>query len=371
MTMSISLGTISVRTVDAGTTVLDIHGNIDNGFAPILSNTHSRFAATVRNILLNFADVPQVSISGMNTLVIFFFQARQRGQRIRAYGLNGAHRQIFRLTRLDEVMPLFQQESDALYANTGDGGSVSAHPERVQPVAVSGWASPIDGLRVEGIPEIAMNINVQGRETTGPIRGFGALWEKKYRLRLNRPESAPEEVIRVWKERFASFWPPGNYVYPSRGAVLTPGTAALLNLALPGGLVLATGIYVIYSDETSFSFISARGHILSAWIIFRAFRDEHPGTIIEVAALLRASDPLFELGFHLGAAAQEDHFWEYTLQAVARAFQTTGAVEQQARCVDPHLQWSGWRNIWYNAGIRSGLAMPGFLLKKIAKKMSG
>lgn len=370
--MAISPGTISVRTVDAGTTVLDIHGNVDSGFAPILSTIHSGVATTVRNILLNFTDVAQVSISGMNTLVIFFFQATQRGQRIVAYGLNNAHRQIFRLTRLDEVMPLFQQENDALSADAGGGrDSGPAHPQRVQPVSVPGWASPIEGLCVEGIPEMAMNINVQGRETTGPIRGFGALWEKKYRLRLSRPDSAPEEVIGVWKERFASFWPPGNYVYPSRGAALTPGTAALLNLALPGGLVLATGIYVIYGDETSFSFISARGHVLSAWIIFSAFRDERPGTIIEVAALLRASDPLFELGFHLGAAAQEDHFWEYTLQAVARAFQTTGAVEQEARCIDPHLQWSAWGNIWYNAGIRSGLAMPGFLLKKITKKMSG
>jgi hypothetical protein len=109
---------------------------------------------------------------------------------------------------------------------------------------------------------------------------------------------------------------------------------------------------------------------VSGWIIFNAFRDERPGTIIEVIALLRAGDPLFELGFHLGAAAQEDSFWNYTLQALARNFQTSGKVEQEARCIDPHLQWSAWRNLWYNAGIRSGLAMPLFLMKKFTKRKS-
>ena len=360
--------TISVRTVDPETTILDIRGNLDSEFMEVLSNIQRQIAVSVKIILLNFTAMGQVSIIGINTLVIFFFQTRQRGQRVMAFGYTAEHRQIFRLTRIDEIMPLFKQESDALKAGTeAFGCPVLLCNEPLHPLSVPGWATPISGLWVENIPERAMNINVQGRQTTGPIRGFGALWEKRYRLRLNHSDISPEEVIRVWKERFPSFWPPGNYIYPSRGEALTPGTAAVLNLALPGGLAVSPGIYVIYSDETSFSFISARGHILSAWIIFSAYRDERPGTIIEVIALLRASDPLFELGFHLGAAAQEDHFWNHTQQAVARYFQTTGTVEQEARCVDPHLQWSGWRNIWYNAAIRSGLAMPLFLLNNFTK----
>jgi len=360
--------TISVRTVDPETTILDIRGNLDSEFMEVLSNIQRQIAVSVKIILLNFTAMGQVSIIGINTLVIFFFQTRQRGQRIMALGYTAEHRQIFRLTRIDEIMPLFKQESDALKAGTeASGCPVLPCTEPLQPLSVPGWATPISGLWVENIPERAMSINVQGRQTTGPIRGFGALWEKRYRLRLNRANISPEEVIRVWKERFPSFWPPGNFIYPSRGEALTPGTAAVLNLALPGGLVLSTGIYVIYSDETSFSFIGALGHIVSGWIIFKAVRDKSPGTIIEVAALLRAGDPLFELGFHLGAAAQEDSFWDYTLQALARDFQTTGKVEQEARCVDQHLQWGAWRNIWYNAAIRSGLAMPSFLLNKFTK----
>lgn len=363
--------TISVRTINPETTILDIRGNADSAFAEALNNIHRQIADSVRRILLNFSDVVQLSIIGINAMVIFFFQAKQRRQQMMVFGLTDAHRQIFHLVRLDEVVPLLQQEDDALAADTeARGGSVSPHPGSVQLITVPGWAPPISGLHVEGIPETAMRINVQGRETTGPIRGFGALWEKSYRLRLNRPDIGPEEVIHLWRERFASFWPPGNYVYPSRGEALMPGTAAVLNLALPGGLVLSTGIYVIYRDETSFSFIGALGHILSGWIIFSAFRDERPGTIIEVIALLRAGDPLFELGFRLGAAAQEDHFWHYTLQALAGNFQTSGRVEQQARCIDPHLQWAAWKNVWYNAAVRSGLAMPGFLLKKLINSKS-
>jgi anti-anti-sigma regulatory factor len=363
--------TISVRKIEPATIILDIHGNADSSLEQNLNSLHNQMAATNRIILLNFTDAGQVSITGINGLAIYFFQAKERGRRVMAYGLKAAYRQIFRLTRIDEIMPLFKQESDALSASKLErGASLLPNHESAQTVSVPRWAVPVDALRIEGIPETAMRINVEGRETTGPIRGFGVLWEKRYRLRLSPPGIGPEEVISVWRDRFASFWPPGNAVYPSRGAALNPGTVAVLNLALPGGLVLSTGIYVIYSDETSFSFIGALGHIVSGWIIFNAFRDERPGTIIEVIALLRAGDPLFELGFHLGAAAQEDSFWNYTLQALARNFQTSGKVEQEARCIDPHLQWSAWRNLWYNAGIRSGLAMPLFLMKKFTKRKS-
>ncbi|MCK7506993.1 MAG: hypothetical protein MZV70_25005 [Desulfobacterales bacterium] len=37
---------------------------------------------------------------------------------------------------------------------------------------------------------------------------------------------------------------------------------------MPGGLVLATGLMVIHADDTSFSFMTAEGHILSGWITF-------------------------------------------------------------------------------------------------------
>lgn len=366
--MSLIQCTITLRMVDAATIIMDIRGNAESGFVQTIGNISHELTDSVRTIVLNFSEVGQISITGINALVVFFFQEKQRRRQIKAFGLTNEHRQIFRLTRIDEVMPLFQREDDALSFDKGDRrGLVLPPAENIQPVSGVGWALPIDTLHVEGIPETAMSINVRGRETTGPIRGFGALWEKSYRLRLNRPDIGPEEVVGVWKNRFSTFWPPGNFVYPSHGAALTPGTAAVLNLAMPGKLVLSTGIYVIYSDDTSFSFIGALGHVVSGWIIFKAIRDERPGTIIEVVALLRAGDPLFELGFHLGAAAQEDRFWDYTLQALARDFQTTGRVEQRARCIDGHLQWSAWKNLWYNAAIRSGLAMPWFLLKNYTR----
>ncbi len=117
-----------------------------------------------------------------------------------------------------------------------------------------------------------MNINVHGRRISSPVNGFGRLWEKKYRLRLHDTDLEPRQIISLWRSEFAAFWPKGNHLFTSENASIAPGTTALLNLALPGGLVLATGLTVIYADDTSFSFMTAEGHILSGWITFSCFR---------------------------------------------------------------------------------------------------
>jgi hypothetical protein len=208
-----------------------------------------------------------------------------------------------------------------------------------------------------------MNINVDGRRTSNPVEGFGRLWEKRYRLCLHDTDLDPRQIVSLWRSEFPDFWPKGNYLFPSGNASIAPGTTALLNLTLPGGLVLATGLMVIYADDTSFSFMTAQGHILSGWITFRCFR-KNGSTFIEVHPLFRASDTLMELGFRFGAAAQEDQFWHETLGNLARRLGTHGEVAQQNILVDPNIQWNRFANIRYSAAIRSTLYMPVYLLKK-------
>ncbi len=71
-----------------------------------------------------------------------------------------------------------------------------------------------------------------------------------------------------------------------------------------------------------------------------------------------------ELGFRLGAAAQEDRFWHETLGNLARRLGTHGDVAQQNVLIDPDIQWRRFANLRYSAAIRSSLYMPVYLLKK-------
>lgn len=110
--------------------------------------------------------------------------------------------------------------------------------------------------------------------------------------------------MRVWREHFAEFWPRGNRFCPSVAGI-APGEVAILNMAMPGGVSLSTGMLVIYADEESFTLMSPEGHFEAGWITFSAF-EEGGVTVVQIQSLARTNDPLYEIGFLLfGHAMQE------------------------------------------------------------------
>jgi hypothetical protein len=226
------------------------------------------------------------------------------------------------------------------------------------------WATPVERLRFPPLPKDAINVNAEGRRPTGPMKGFGALWRRTYTIGLVNSTATPAEVVRVWKERFGSFWPPSGRFYGADKPI-EAGDVALLNLAGPAGITIATGILVIYADDESFCFISAEGHMFGGMITFSA-RREKGTTVAQVQALLRASDPLFEIATRLGLTTKpEDQFWQGALKNLAAYFGVEGQpVSQQAVLLDPSLQWSEVKNIWYNGGIRCALYMPVHWLRR-------
>jgi len=232
----------------------------------------------------------------------------------------------------------------------------------------SGWAKPVDKLRVGEISSEAVNLNVEGRKLSGLHRGFGQMWQKTYRVRLVGADVTPEQVIAEWKAHFPDFWPEGNKLYvPLTG--IQPGEVGVINLKAPGGMRLSTGIMVIFADETSFSFMTPQGHMFAGMITFSA--DVEDGvTVVQIQALIRANDPLYELSFRLGMGHKaEDEFWHGTLKNLARHFSSSAPHPTQTNTlIDPRVQWSEWGNIWNNAGIRSGLYMPVAIVKKIFKR---
>jgi hypothetical protein len=126
---------------------------------------------------------------------------------------------------------------------------------------------------------------------------------------------------------------------------------------------------VIYADDVSFSFMTPEGHMFAGMITFSAYEQDN-STVAQVQALIRANDPIYELSFCMGFGHKsEDVFWAETLTNLATHLGASNPQPSQSNSlVDPRVQWSEWRNIWHNAGIRSGLYMPVAMVKKVFDK---
>ncbi len=68
------------------------------------------------------------------------------------------------------------------------------------------WAKPVDRLAMGEVPADAINLNVSGKRLTGPMQGFGQLWQKTYRVRFDGADPSPQEVVSVWKREFGWSW---------------------------------------------------------------------------------------------------------------------------------------------------------------------
>ena len=228
----------------------------------------------------------------------------------------------------------------------------------------SNWAKQGTNLQVGEVPTDAINLNVQGRSVHSPIQGFGKMWQKTYKITLG-DDVTPQEVISVWKAKFPDFWPKGNAFYgPISG--INPGDVALLNLSMPGGMKLSTGVLVLYADDESFTLMTPEGHMFAGWITFSAY-PTGLGTVAQAQVLMRASDPMYELGLGLGGHRKEDKFWEATLNALAAHFGAEGHYEKVVKVVDKKRQWRRARNIKQNAAIRTSVYRMGTPLRAAAK----
>jgi hypothetical protein len=210
---------------------------------------------------------------------------------------------------------------------------------------------------------------VLGKELTGIQRGFGQLWQKTYEIGLTGSEVRPRDVIRAWKGHFPAFWPPGNKFFRAATGPLKEGDVAEIGVGGPAGVRVWTGIAVIHADDDSFSFMTPQGHMLGGTITFVA-REQDGVTYAQVRALVRASDPLWELGFRLGLGHEtEDLFWHRTLQNLARYFGASGhGVTQESIILDPRMQWSQFWNVRHNAALHTFFGTPVRLLRKLTKR---
>ncbi len=241
-------------------------------------------------------------------------------------------------------------ESEALLEAAEASAEVAAAPRDA-----ANWAAAISTLGAVDAPAEALNLNVTGKRVTSPVQGFGKLWQKTYTVTLIGASIEPGELITLWKREFGSFWPKGSSFYGGALTGIQPGDVALLNVALAGPMQLSTGILVLYADDESFTFMTPEGHMFAAWITFSSFVLDGT-TVAQIQVLLRAGDPIYEVGMMMGGHRKEDHFWKATLEALAaRVGATEAAVDTSATCLDKRRQWTNARNIKHNAAIRSSL----------------
>jgi hypothetical protein len=249
-----------------------------------------------------------------------------------------------------------------------DGGGETAE---LTPRDAANWAKHVSTLRLGEVPAEAINLNVTGKRVVGPIQGFGKLWQKTYRVELTDVETTPAKVIATWKQDFGSFWPDSGRFYGPLTSI-APGDVALLNLSVGGGVKLSTGILVLYADEESFTFMTPEGHIFAAWITFSAAAEPDGTCVAQAQVLLRANDPLYELGMPLMVQRREDRFWRETLANLARHLGVADpAVTTAVVCVDRRRQWSKAGNVWHNAGVRSVLYALGAPVRALLRAVRG
>ncbi len=229
--------------------------------------------------------------------------------------------------------------------------SASFEPENSQRLSTAAnWARQGENMKVSEVPAGAINLNVEGRAVVGPLQGFGPLWQKTYEVRLPRARVSPVELTRDWKDHFGELQPRQNHFYAPHAGV-TPGEVVLMN-ASAQGLPVNSGLLVLYSDEESFTFMTPQGCPEAGWIMCSAFEDGGD-TVAQVRTQGRANDPVFEFGFRMFGAKQQERIWTHVLTQLAARYDVRATPTVERVCLDPRIQWGRASNVWHNATIRS------------------
>lgn len=104
-----------VRRISPFANVIDIHGQIDMTADHILSEAFAQATQdNFRTVIFNFADMSYMNSIGIGLLIMLVVRGQRQGIKIAACGLNEHYQNIFRLTRLEQVIPNFTSEEIAL-----------------------------------------------------------------------------------------------------------------------------------------------------------------------------------------------------------------------------------------------------------------
>ncbi len=228
----------------------------------------------------------------------------------------------------------------------------------------------VDGegkLTAEGKPPEASGLNVHGRTPTPPSEGFGWLWRKTYRVRLQGQSVSAQDVVETWKKRLPDFMPSHSRFYPTVEGIQA-GQIVYIDATMPPAVPVSTGVLVLESDMDHFTLVTPQGHPEAGYNTFSAYA-EGGATVAQIQSVARAADPLYELGYRvLGGMKHQENIWRAVLTSLARHYGLRQPqVEMRKELLDRHVQWSRAANVWHNAMIRTTLLTP----LRVLRKMTG
>jgi anti-anti-sigma factor len=303
------------------------------------------------NVVLDFSPVDHMNSAGASVLVKIAVLAQQQRLRLSAFGVNTRYQQIFDLTGLCKGISLIEEPSGKM------AGLSDAEVRELQTKMVGkgkqddrGWVPILTRLQVTEKPEGAMNKNVHSRQVVGPLQGFGPMWQKTYRLVIDKPGLQLTDVIAIMKQHLPEFQPPQNRFYPTSKGIAA-GEIVLIDSSTPGGVV-STGVLVLYADDLSFTLMTPQGHPEAGWVTFSA-RSKGKAIEMQIQGLASAADPFYELAFRVAGSKLQETIWRHVLSSLASFLGVEAEVKLEKTCIRSDLQWARSGNLWYNAQIRS------------------
>jgi anti-sigma B factor antagonist len=97
--------------------LIDFSGEV-TGFAEnALMDAYAQASADgAKAIILNFTELEYLNSSGIGLLVTMLIRTQRQKQKLMACGLSAHYVEIFKLTRLDEAIGIYNTEAEALQA---------------------------------------------------------------------------------------------------------------------------------------------------------------------------------------------------------------------------------------------------------------
>jgi anti-sigma B factor antagonist len=106
---------ISLRKIKDNVSAIDIGGGLTSSAEQQLMDSYVRAVDDgAQAILLNFDNLIYMNSSGIGLLVTMLIRANRQGCKLIAVGLKDHFKNIFELTRLNEAIPVYVLETEAL-----------------------------------------------------------------------------------------------------------------------------------------------------------------------------------------------------------------------------------------------------------------
>lgn len=113
--MTETMLTTKVHQAEEGVTVIELTGDVTPAVEEELMAAYDQ-AGTDDSVILDFGGLEYMNSGGIGLLVTLLVRAQRASQPLLAHGLSDHYRQIFTLTRLDDVIELHPDRGTALRA---------------------------------------------------------------------------------------------------------------------------------------------------------------------------------------------------------------------------------------------------------------